>query len=135
MGYRGKKCPEGAASMDKYDPIAVYTSLTPRNRLRALARLAHDLTIVAREYYVPGTMDLTDPAAVREINELQHRVAGQVRALLEDDPMRFPDDVIARIIMEESPGRPALRAAIRREFVRALDAVAVKRPEFDNVGS
>src|SRR5262245_23597184 len=120
--------------MDKPDPIAVYAGLTPQNRLRALARLAHGLTIMAREYYVPGTVDLTDPAAVREINELQHRVAAQVVALLDDHAMRFPDDVMAQIIMEESPARPALRAAIRREFVRALDAVAVEKPEFENVG-
>jgi hypothetical protein len=93
------------------------------------------LTIVAREYYVPGTLDLADAAAVRDINELQHRVAAQVVYLLDDHPMRFPDDVMVQIIMEESPARPALRAAIRRAFVRALDAVAVEKPNFENVGS
>ena len=62
-----------------------------------------------------------EPAAfwirgLREINEVQHRAIGQLCKLLDADDERYPDDVIARVLIGEDDGQ--LLAAFERTMGR-----------------
>ena len=92
---------ERVAKTDVPDAIASFSALNTEEQARFLARFAHDLTVAARDAYEAGGYGLTDPARVRAINEVQHRVTGHLSALLGDDPKRYPDDVVVGIFLEE----------------------------------
>jgi len=49
-------------------------SLSNGERLALLARLAHELTICARDTYEAGTDGVLEPEVLRAYNELLHRV-------------------------------------------------------------
>ncbi len=53
-------------------------SLSHSARIKLLARLAHTLTICARDTYEVGTEGVVEPRALRAYNELLHRVTGSV---------------------------------------------------------
>lgn len=57
--------------------------LTAEQRIRLAARLSFELTIAARETYLPGTGDIAAPAQIRAYNEMQHRVSACLCELLE----------------------------------------------------
>jgi hypothetical protein len=64
-------------------PDDTFRALPRADQIRVLIRLARELTLVARNYYVPGTLELADPAAVRLVNEIQHRVTAHAENCLE----------------------------------------------------
>ncbi len=73
-----------------------------------LARLAYELTLLARETYpAEGEADPTSMRA-RDINELQHRVTAAVVARLVGDPQRYPDDVLVRMCADPTDNPLAL---------------------------
>ena len=94
------------------EAIAAYSHLTSDQQVRVIARYAHELTVIARGTYVPGTENIADPYRLRMLNEVQHRVTGHLRHLLENDPKRYPDDVIVRIIVADDD--PELLAGLGR---------------------
>jgi hypothetical protein len=53
-------------------------SLSDSARVLFLARLAHLLTICARDTYEVGTEDVLDPRRLRAYNEVLHRVTASV---------------------------------------------------------
>ena len=53
-------------------------SLPHGQRTELLARLAHTLTICARDTYEVGTENVVEPRVLRAYNELLHRVTGSV---------------------------------------------------------
>ena len=69
-------------------------------KLRLLARLAHEITICAREAYAGGMEAEAALQMLRAYNEVQHRVASQLRHLLTDDPHRYPDGAFVDILLE-----------------------------------
>ncbi len=60
----------------------------------------HELTIIARDSYEVGGDSLTNPQRMRRINEIQHRVSDFLCALQRNNPHRYPDDHLVRIILE-----------------------------------
>ena len=52
----------------------------------ALTRIAHTLTICARDTYEVGTDHVLDPETLRAYNELLHRVTGSVVSPLSNSP-------------------------------------------------
>jgi hypothetical protein len=54
-------------------------TLTHAARTALLARLAHNLTVCARETYEVGTENVLQPQLLRSYNELLHRVTAAVR--------------------------------------------------------
>jgi hypothetical protein len=58
-------------------------SLSNNAKTVLLARLAHALTISARDTYEAGTERVLEPEILRAYNELLHRVAGAVTNHLE----------------------------------------------------
>lgn len=53
-------------------------SLSRTERSALLARVAHELTVSARDTYEVGTENILEPRLLRAYNELLHRVTGAV---------------------------------------------------------
>jgi hypothetical protein len=77
-----------------------FCKYSSQEKIDFLVQFAHALTILARDTYAVGENGLTNPARLRSINEIQHRVIGFLMALRKNDPKRYPDDVLVRIILE-----------------------------------
>ena len=86
--------------MNIYDAIDTFSHYSLQEKSDFLLRLAHALTILARETYEVGGEGLTQPIRLRLINEIQHRVMGFLVSLREADTRRYPDEVLVRIILE-----------------------------------
>src|ERR1700722_17530358 len=54
-------------------------SLSRSERTAVLARIAHALTICARDTYEAGTENVLEPQVLRSYNELLHRVTAAVK--------------------------------------------------------
>jgi hypothetical protein len=109
--------------MDVSRLVAEFRSLPPASQIEALVRLAHELTIVGRDAYDPSSAGLQYPQRLRSLNEIQHRVTSHARALLAADPGRYPDDVLASLILEQDD--PELRRQVAAAFARSLSPQAV----------
>lgn len=62
--------------------------LDRQGKAALLAKTAHELTMRARDTYEPGTRGVTDPARLRGINEVIHRLTRRILTLCrgtEDD--------------------------------------------------
>jgi hypothetical protein len=84
------------------EAIAVFSSCSSEEKKVFVAHLMHELTVVARDSYEVGADGLTNPRRVRKINEIQHRLSSFLRSLLRDDPRRYPDELIVRMVLEAS---------------------------------
>lgn len=82
------------------EAITVFLSYSAEEKKEFVAQLMHELTIVARDSYEAGQDGLTNPARVRRVNEVQHRLSAFLGKLLREDPRRYPDETIVRIVLE-----------------------------------
>jgi len=98
--------------------VAVFSSYSSGEQAEFLAQLMVELTLVARDSYEVGGDGFTFPQRVRRLNEVQHRISEFLWALLHDDPSRYPDDVLLRIILEQ-PDDPALGQQLNEAFARS----------------
>ena len=103
--------------------IESFSSYSPEEKTDFLARLAHSLTILARDTYEVGRNGLTNPSRLRTLNEVQHRVTAFLLALLKNDPKRYPDDVLVRIILEH-PEDAGLQRQLQEEFAHLMAETA-----------
>lgn len=78
----------------------IFCKYSPQEQINFLIRLAHALTILARDTYEVGGKGLTNPFRLRLINEVQHRVMSFLMSLMKNDEKRYPEDVFLRIILE-----------------------------------
>ncbi|MGA9996683.1 MAG: hypothetical protein WBP93_14795 [Pyrinomonadaceae bacterium] len=99
------------------EAIAVFSSYSLKEKEEFLAHLMHELTTVARDSYEVGGNDLTNPQRVRRINEIQHRLSDFLLALLRDNPHRYPDEALVRIVLEHS-GDSELEQQLNKTFTR-----------------
>ncbi|MDT4896240.1 MAG: hypothetical protein QOH25_1317 [Acidobacteriota bacterium] len=97
--------------------IAVFVSYSSKDKEEILAHLIHELTVIARDNYEVGHDGLTNPQRVRRINEVQHRISDFLCALLGNNPHRYPDDVLLRIILEH-PDDSDLERQLGEAFTR-----------------
>ena|SRR5205085_6840342 len=84
------------------EAIAIFSAYSLREKEEFLAHLIYELTIVVRDSYEAGGDGLTNPQRVRSMNEVQHRLSAFLWALLRNDPKRYPDDILVKIILEHS---------------------------------
>jgi hypothetical protein len=98
--------------------VGRFLGLPEREKIEALIHLSHELTILARDTYEPGSTRLSHPSRLRAINEVQHRISGHLLALLRNDPGRYPDEVLAQIILGHDDD-PELQRQIGYAFSRA----------------
>jgi hypothetical protein len=104
-----------------------FTGLGPTDQVRFLLAVAHELTIVARGYYVPQSDALADAAAVRAVNEIQHRVVAHAAAILEDPAAGR--DPVAYGWLEGVPERGGLPGWVAAAVRRAAAGVRGDRGE------
>ncbi|HEX8919857.1 MAG TPA: hypothetical protein VF766_00170 [Pyrinomonadaceae bacterium] len=97
--------------------ITVFVSYSSKDKEEFLAHLIHELTIIARDNYEVGQDGLINPQRMRRINEVQHRISDSLCALLQNNPHRYPDDVLVRIILEH-PDDNALEQQLSEAFAR-----------------
>jgi hypothetical protein len=101
-------------------PLATaFHELTRAAQIEFLVRLAHELTIVGRDAYEPGSLELEHPRRLRCLNEIQHRLLSHVLALLAANPS-FSDEALVSTILELDD--PVLRQQVTGAFVRSLSA-------------
>jgi hypothetical protein len=85
--------PKGAALPPALES---YLLLSGTNKRRFLVSFIHNMSISVREYY------RADPEAAvekfRKWNELLHRIAGNLGAMLRGSKERYPDDVLVEMI-------------------------------------
>ena len=101
--------------MTTFEGTDQFSSMSDAQQIRFLAHYAHKLTVVSRGTYEVSTEDLADPRRLRHFNEVQHRVVGHIVKLLAKDTKGYPDDVLVKIMLNES--EPPLLAC----FERALE--------------
>jgi hypothetical protein len=85
--------------MNVDEAIAVFSSYSLEEKKEFLAQLIYELTLVARDSYEVGGEGLTNPQHVRRVNEAQHRLSAFLGKLLRDDPQRYPDDTLVKIVV------------------------------------
>jgi hypothetical protein len=98
-------------------PTTAFSTLTEREQALLLASFSHELTIVAREGYEPGTERLSDPELLRRINEIQHRIASAIMARLSNSNRRYSDAALISIIV--GSGTDAFGKRLQSLFHRA----------------
>jgi hypothetical protein len=99
------------------EAAAVFSSYSPVERAEFVAQLIYELTLVARENYGADGEGLSDPQRARRVNELQHRLSAFLWALLRQDAKRYPDEVLVRMILEQTDD-PALGRQLSETFAR-----------------
>lgn len=62
-----------------------------------LTRIAHTLTICARDTYEVGTENVLDPQTLRAYNELLHRVTGSVLRPLSSSPRQSLEVIVEMV--------------------------------------
>jgi len=62
-----------------------------------LTRIAHTLTICARDTYEVGTEHVLDPETLRAYNELLHRVTGSVLSALSSSPRQSLELIVEMV--------------------------------------
>ena len=101
--------------MTREEAIAKYSALNPIQQISVLAHFGLELTIAARDTYVPGTEQVADAPRLRHANEMLHRVAAHIWHLSEGQTKRYPDDVLISIFWEEWPlFQPWSQEALKR---------------------
>ena len=91
-----------------------------------LIQLAHVLTIIARETYEVGGEGVIEPARLRLINEVQHRVTDFLRALVQHDPRRYPDEMLMKIVLEHADDLD-LQPQVQEAVARLIAQMAMSR--------
>jgi hypothetical protein len=104
--------------------LEAYTELSPHEKLHCLLCFAHELTILARENYDSSSQGVSQPQRLRTLNEMQHRLLATGIALYEDDPKRYPDEVLLEMLLEH-PEDPAFEVQVRQAFDRARSQLAL----------
>ena len=85
--------------------IAAFAQRPVSEKIEVLLQLAHALTILARETYEVAGTGVTQPARLRRLNEVQHRVTSSVLALRTPEAPRYPDGVLVQIILDHPDDR------------------------------
>ena len=109
--------------------IARYSELGRDKQILFLTSFGWELSILARDTYEPGTDRLLDPNRLRCINEIQHRVFGQMRNLQSNRSKRAADADVVTMLLEQVT--PILREQTEYAFWRAIDGLG-NQPDVDN---
>ena len=105
--------------MNLEDIAKAATQFSPEQKRRLLARLSFELTIVARDTYVPSSEDIAAPQQLRSFNEIQHRVTSCLLELLDNRG----DDLWIWPVISEFAEATGCGAAVSVACFRALDSI------------
>src|SRR6266536_1365703 len=90
--------------MSVNDIISQFPRLAIEQQIHFLAHLTAELTVWARGTYEVGTERVSDPVRLRAFNEFQHRMLGHLRNLIDGENERYPDDVVAQMLVDYARG-------------------------------
>ncbi|MBM3224871.1 MAG: hypothetical protein FJZ47_13850 [Candidatus Tectomicrobia bacterium] len=88
--------------MNVQQAIEKFRTFSPQEKMDMLVHLAHALTILARDTYIVTGEGVAEPARLRRITEVQHRLLGALIALMKQETTRYPDEVLVRLVLEHS---------------------------------
>ena len=108
--------------MDNASLVQAFINCSCAEKVSLLLRLAHELTIIARDTYDRESEGLTNPVRMRQINEVQHRVLSFLIALGENNLNRYPDDILVGIIVDH-PEDIELQHQLQWAFSRIMSQV------------
>lgn len=106
-------------AMNIQSEIDYFSDLTALDKGRFLAVMMNELAEEAKGTYGPGPEQVSDPAHLRFVNDLQHRLSRLLYQLLGEDPARPGDDVIVRMLLSPRGDKIAERFIISA-YRRAL---------------
>ncbi len=86
--------------MNCSETIKLYSTLSLEIQIRFLVLLSYELTIMGRDTYEADSNEIAYGEKMRGINEIQHAVSQTILKLLENDPKRWPDSTVIKIIYE-----------------------------------
>jgi hypothetical protein len=75
-------------------------ALDKPSQVGTLLAFAWNLTVAAREAYVPGSLEIASPAILRGVNEAMHQVLQHAQHVLEAKQGEYPDDGLADVLAE-----------------------------------
>jgi hypothetical protein len=90
---------DGNMTVDENEATRWFAELEPDQRAAFLARVAHNLTVAARDYYQFETLDVADPKRLRRMNELQHRITSYLDHLLRGNEDKYWAPFIVEIML------------------------------------
>ena len=88
------------------------SSLDRQSQVDTLLAFAWNMTVAARDAYVPGSLEVANPRTLRAINEAMHQVLQHTRHVLLAEYGEYPDDGLAEVLEE---------IAVQWEVGRQLD--------------
>ena len=95
-----------------------FSSLSSERQAQELAYWLEIVTVDARDTYIPATQAIADPVRLRGFNELQHKLAAQLRSILAEEQQQYPYEVFFAMILDASG---ELRAVgLRRELEKLV---------------
>ena len=112
--------------MDNISATRILGSLSPEEKACMIARLCHDLTVIARDTY-EAAEGVKDPGRLRALNEIQHRMTGFLVAAMEGDHSHCPDDVIAAVFFADREDK-YLQRLLSFTFERVYRVCAASAP-------
>lgn len=102
--------------------VSLFQKLPSSQKALFLSVIAHNLTILARDTYVAGTDAVADPKRLKAFNELQHKLMGQLLAILLDEENRYPDDVFFAMVFDMAT-QSGLTAELNHSAKEAIDII------------
>ncbi len=106
-------------------------SLPSNHQVLFLTALGHSLTVAGRDSYMPQTEELAQPSHLRQINEIQHRVAACTYELLVNVSTESFRRSIAELVLDQSDHRllENMQWAWRTAKERVLKAASHDTPQ------
>ena len=104
-------------ALTQADCEEILEGMAPLEQARFLAVLGHWLTVVARGTYVVMSDEVKDPKTLRSLNEIHHRIYGQINSLVSRRAATFPPDAMASWLAAEGGS-----AELQRTCLAAFEA-------------
>lgn len=101
--------------LDPQSALSRFSGLTLIQKMEFLAQLSHKLTVLAREWYLPDSVDISK---AKTYNEILHKILGILQHMIAENSNQYSEeDFITSIFLA------AEEAGISREFAFAWKLV------------
>ena len=77
--------------MNQQQFVTTFADLSKQEKIRLLLRLAHEITVIARDAYFQGRVQ--NPAKLIKANEVQHRLIGMIIDLVDRHTVRTDKEI------------------------------------------
>ena len=87
--------------MTRQDLAALLGAMSGEQQEIFLVRASLMFNMSGRSVYRPDSDDVDNPAHLRKVNEAQNRIASHLLAVLTGNAQRYPDAVLANIMVDQ----------------------------------